>query len=525
MGIFKRYYNPVTNTVLTDANTTFVCSITGNNNNPGTREFPIATLTKFTSLYDDNARNILYRGETIENPASFFHGYLIGDGEDAYLNGSWTCNYYGSSIFYGIKILQFTGLGGIINSSINTMLMSSSIVESNFINNYNSLVEGGSNNGISNGLNIKNNTVLNFKNYCKISGVNLLNFIFVIEVDLYNYTSVSNISNFQIFKYCLFRKTIIWKWKGIIVPINYGTYGNILNDYMTDVISAWYIFSNTIVDATEKAYCQTMFPNEITSPLFYIDINGQTCKVVEDRPSIEGSKKIFNRYTNDNPIDYSLFLNSENIALTMSDQKNYVGCYKANADVITFNNVLNVNSDGSDDLVTIPDMLVFNGNSNFTVSSADSVQIRNRIRSNVFTFKRGFSLAGMQGQVKSGLESRFSFGKFQAYNVTDSPSLPQESLEIIPYDSMTEPSSFPRFSVMFNGVCQMWYNSTTNLPILFNDLLSFGIVTDKNLTEYGNWAVTNADYESFLLSSLPGIKLNNIKIYYAKVEINLNYYL
>lgn len=376
----------------------------------------------------------------------------------------------------------------------------------------------------------KNNTIYNFYNRLGTSSYDLVisNSIFVYSVDLYNSNSRSNLNFIPNFQYCLFRKVTVWKWNGAVIPINYGTYGNAVSDYLADVISGLYAYANAMPAGTDKNYFLAMIPSSNSSNIFYVDLNGQTCKVVEDRPSINGSKKIFNRYVNDAPVDYSLFLDKDNVALTMSDQQSYVGCYKANDDVLSFGAVVNANTDGTDDLGTTPDMLMADGNGKFHVSSADSVQTRNRVRSNVFTFKRGFSLVGFQSQMKSGLGSRFSIGKFQPYNITNAPTLPQESIEVIPYDNATTPSAFPRFSAMFNDVCQMWYHTTgakVGQPVLFNDLLSFfAITTDKNLTEYGTWAVTNADYETYLLSEKTGVTLKNVPVNFAKVEINLNYY-
>ena len=64
-----------------------------------------------------------------------------------------------------------------------------------------------------------------------------------------------------------------------------------------------------------------------------------------------------------------------------------------------------------------------------------------------------------------------------------------------------------------------------NPPVLFNDLSGLGITTDKSLTEYGAFAVSNADYETLLLSAKLSSTVSAVTpvLTYFKMEINLNY--
>ena len=539
MGMFKIYSLGDTvyganiipaGTVINNANAVFVNSMSGSDVNAGTRSAPFATIAKASSIGN---KIIVVLGNFIENVSTINYNNLmiIADSECASLLGSLSLGSYQSCPIFGLKTKSVVADAGCVVSKcfINGTLSGVAgynpfDVRYNFIDTL-SITRFGSDSAY----NFNKNTILRFNNYAA-SNVNrlVLNSIITTSVDIYNFTSRSNIYNYPVFKNVLFRKATVWKWNGVEVPINYGTYGNAEGDYLADVISAMHAYTPNIAEGEDRNYFSSMFPNAISSPIFYIDANGQTCKVVEDRPSVPGSKKIFNRYVGDNPVDYSLFLHADNVALIMSDELSYVGCYKANADVLTFGDVMNVNEDGSDDLVTPPDMLIYDGSGKFRVSIIDSVQIRNRVRSSVFHFKRGFTLDGFQSQMKRGLVSRFSIGKFQPYNITDAPTLPQESIEVIPYDDAVTPSAFPRFSAMFNDKVQMWYHTAgakKDLPVLFNDLLSdFAIVTDKSLDEYGAWAVTNADYETFELSTKANVKLQNVPVYFAQVEINLNYH-
>lgn len=285
-----------------------------------------------------------------------------------------------------------------------------------------------------------------------------------------------------------------------------------------------------------KTYFQAMFPASGVSNILF------NCKLVDD--GVTGIP-IFNRYdTNYLPIDYTLKLDSNNVAITMSDTMSYVGCYQASAktndldnNVLEFTNPVNVDSNGNDTTGT-PKLLVSPGAGKFQIGVEATEQTRNRCTSsNVVKFERGFTLVGFQSQMKSGLGSRFSFGKCQLYNTTTTPCLPMESLEVIPYDTIDHASSevgysqFPRFSAMFNDRCQMWFKTANNQPLLFSDLAAFGItvtqeisLTPAFLSEYGSWAVTNADMASYHLSTKTGCALRNIPLYFAKIQLNLNYY-
>lgn len=540
MGLFKIYSTPETigggtttpaKSIVNDANAVFVNSITGLDTNTGIRSSPFATISKASSY----SKIIVIIGQFNENISTIGYNntFIIGDSECANIVGSLNLGAYQGCPIYGIKTKGVVAPAGcniikcIIDGTLSGALNSTQPfdVRNNFIDTL-SIIRWGQDGAY----NFNNNTILNFNNYAIGNTYNIvLNSIILTSVDLFNFTSRSNTVNYPIFRNCLFRKAIVWKWNGVVIPINFGTYGNVAGDYIADVISGLYAYASAMASGQDKTYFLAMIPTANSSNIFYVGANGQTCKVVEDRPSVIGSKKIFNRYVNDSPVDYSLYLSGDNVALSMSDQLSHVGCYKANAKVLTFGVVMHVNVDGSDDLVTIPDMLISDGNGKFHVSTADSVQIRNRVRSDVFNFKRGFNLTAFQSQMKSGLGSRFSMGKFQPYNITTSPTLPQESIEILPYNDENTPSAFPRFSGMFNGECQMWYHTTgakINQPVLFNDLQSFfAITTDKSLAEYGTWAVTNADFETYLLSSKTGVALRNIPVYYGKIELNLNYHI
>lgn len=90
-----------------------------------------------------------------------------------------------------------------------------------------------------------------------------------------------------------------------------------------------------------------------------------------------------------------------------------------------------------------------------------------------------------------------------------------ESIEILPYNDMTTPSAFPKFSAPLMGECKLIfytaagaarYGKTAGDPVKFADLdlanmlTDFGTVKNK-ISYYDTWAISNADSEFYLLTN------------------------
>lgn len=90
-----------------------------------------------------------------------------------------------------------------------------------------------------------------------------------------------------------------------------------------------------------------------------------------------------------------------------------------------------------------------------------------------------------------------------------------ESIEILPYNDMTTPSTFPKFSAPLMGECKLIfytasgaarYGKTAGEPVKFADLdlanmiTNFGTVKNK-ISYYDTWAISNADSEFYLLTN------------------------
>ena len=116
-----------------------------------------------------------------------------------------------------------------------------------------------------------------------------------------------------------------------------------------------------------------------------------------------------------------------------------------------------------------------------------------------------------------------------------------ESIEILPYNDMTTPSIFPKFSAPLMGECKLIfytasgaarYGKTAGDPVKFADLDLANMITDfgtvKNkISYYDTWAISNADSEFYLLTNaglsttLKGYFTQDIPaIKYLRREIN-----
>lgn len=621
MALFKNTKNAPDGTVLTSSNCLYVHSMFGNDSTgDGTSLKPYATLTKAKSV-NQSAYHIV-SGVFAENIN--YGGY--GSNVRIIIDNDWTSfigiitlnNYYGiTNIFGKMNVFSNVNLnlagdnGGsiaskirIINANIVGSTTSAVSVTSNnvFISNLNMYTMGGASG--SSYVRVKNFTIYSAVNYFNGTFREIYDSIFVSSIDLYNYTSRGNVAYYPIFKYCLFRKATLWKWNGVTITINWTT--NPLNStaytnesLLDRVYNSLLYYANNMTAGTDKTYFQAILASVTT--MFYADESGQTNKVVDD-----SIYPIFNKYDNGVPIDYTLKLASNNVALTMSSTGSYVGAYKANLNNVLFGPVINVNADGSDDLVTPADLLISEGNGKFSASQT-SVQLRNRVRTIVQEFPRGKTLEGGQSDLRSGLSTRLFFGKKQPLSYSGTaPTVPVESFEAIVYDSipanntpeaandLSGAADFPRFSMPFNEEVLMWYKGVS--PLLFNqlsnlytgpgtvtntagsttvtgtntlfttylivgDLLTIagqtvritaiasatsltvdtaiinantnasytvGVYCDKALTEYGTWAVTNADIENYSLSfktayTTAALTAKTIAAKYIKAELNLNY--
>jgi len=508
-------------TALQTMNGKFAHSKLGNDANAGTRNAPVqslTTLSTFTSAYR------VATGYFTENP-TFGSQTIIFEGE-SYINGVVTQSY--PATIYGLNAKQITtGWYGVFLHRTKVNLVAN-ICHSN--NSF--LYEDRCSNS-----NQTNDTTVIFKNYRTALTISNSGII-TSEIDLYRFSNQT--TAYPIFKYYLFRKVTLWKWNGNIISINWTTNPNTSADYTTETLiervwNSLYYYANAMptgnsTQIADRNYFLLMTGSNFAScPIFYSDsVTGQTCKVIDDSVT-----PIFNRYNGSVVLDYTLSTNSSNEALTMGDPTlpyQHVGCYRPNIGgsnstlPMVWGSVINVNADGSDDVVTPPTLLEVDGDGRFLMSQ-ESTQYRNRIRSNVVRYDRGKASFGGQAQLDSAINSGFWWGKRRKYSATE---FPIESVEAIIYDNETTPSSFPRLSVPLNGECLVyWWVSTARIgtPVLFNQLSELGITIDADfLAEYGTWAVTSADLEFYMLTQLTSyVGAKTLNVSFIQGELNANY--
>ena len=346
--------------------------------------------------------------------------------------------------------------------------------------------------------------------------------------------------------YCLFLSTCIFKHNNIniIQPIwSLDSKANVQllrNAYLSAGIS------QIIIDAL---FVKDSFGNE-------------TCRIVKEERNGGTSANIFNAYNTDGTVlDYSLNPQSNNEALYASDLGGYVGCFKpASAMVNTmWNTPIDVNVDGTD-TVNLGALLRVNSDQSIDFNT-DSAQIWNRIKSNtVLAIPNGIKFNGIGTSSVDGSAFGYYFGKHQNLmngtaltpaDVLEANSIykvcninrdiysavvfngtqylpdyffktgtsvlnftllntgsgtvvkkvlatPLESVEIIPYDDLTTPSAFPKFSCPLAGNVMMLFHKigiNIDKPVLFSE------VTNDKIAYYSSWAVTNADQEFVTLAS------------------------
>ena len=571
-------------TLLTTSNCAYCCSFIGSDANAGTKELPYGTLTKSVA----SGKQYIYPvGTFIENVTTFNNSVFSTYLGSCYFSGSVTIsgntasrridniifnscsNTVGSSMYN----CQFTFLSGLYQDA-------SSISGSSNLHakTYNAI-------GMGNDIRVFSNLTAGvFKNYLSSSSYNTLYNGLIYEVmDLYNYTALT-VSVYPIFTNSLLRKSLVWKWNGVIVPITYtAATGNLATDsaqWKTDIFNSLTTYYNTLSTSTSKTYLASILSN-------WSAIFPSTTMVVDDINCCP----IFNLYSSGAPVDYSLKISTTNPALTMSSVNSYVGAYKASiTPTYDLTTLKELDSNGNETSNT-PDILVLGTNGSL-YPSPSATQFRNRVKTNLVVYPRGYSFDGVQSLLTSGLAARYGYGKYQSYTTSYTP---QESVEIEPKNADGSDSTFPKFSAKLNGVTQMWYHqygtgtvaittggvitgtgtafltqfvvgqpfyvgneghvvtsitsntvmnvaswsvavaagakyasvptSKINTPVLFSDLASYyAISSDLNMTEYGTWAVTNADYDSYYLNQKTGVQLTSIVLFVFKFIININYY-
>ena len=307
-------------------------------------------------------------------------------------------------------------------------------------------------------------------------------------------------------------------------------------------------------------------------------------------------------------LDFTLNSNPTNEALWAGDTGGYVGCFRPAENSIINSGITIIDVDsGGTDTINAGDLMMIDSSNNLIFNSS-SLQTWNRYKDSSTTIiPNGSNFKGLNAMSQDGSPYGYYIGKYQNpidstivntgdtlssgtwYKVFNDVSkdvtksvlynniqyLPSytflcnsgitgftllnsdsgsyvrkincdilESIEILPYDNVSTPSSFPKFSSPLMGECKLLfytsagatrYGKISGNPVLFIDLSGTNFQTDfpntrDKISYYDNYAISNADQEFFTLSnpslssprstyftvSIPSIK-------YLRREINGHY--
>ncbi len=283
-------------------------------------------------------------------------------------------------------------------------------------------------------------------------------------------------------------------------------------------------------------------------------------------------------------LDFTLNPDNTNEALWASDTGGYVGCFRPAVDGILNQetSIIDVNEDGTD-TVTAGTLMQIDSSDNLSFNSS-SLQLWNRLRDVLtIEIALGSNFKGLNAMSDDGSPFGFYIGKKQnlidatvinvgealtvgkLYKIYNDVSqditmsilyngvqyLPEytficvagvttftllnegtgtyvkrvnasvlESIEILPYDNMTTPSAFPRFSAPLLGECKLLYYTaagaaryttteypkTAGTPVIFSHLAEANFVTDfpgcnEKGSMYDSFAISNADQEFLTLGN------------------------
>lgn len=413
-------------------------------------------------------------------------------------------------------------------------------------------------------------------NKVNISKVNKKNSIFINAVNAL--TTTSSIG----FYYCCFPSSCIFQFNGVAVTNPIWTNNPKAN---VAALRNAYIAAGMSSANALSLFQQDAFGNE-TCQIVWEQRNGGTLPNIFNAYNADGSVADFS--LNPDPLNVALYAGDTGGYVGFAKPANA----ELNTAKNAFSAPINVISDGSDDTVS-GTLLIQNTDNSLVFATAQS-QTWNRIKGNETIFiPNGRKFNGLNTLSQDGSPFGYYFGKHQnlmfgtslqptdtlvantiykVYNATGSSvtnaiiyngnqylpdyffktnstvlsySLlntgsgsvvkqvladPLQSIEVIPYDTSTTPSSsFPRFSAPLFGDCFMLfyksgntYSKAAGTPVLFSDT-QVASMTDK-IACYTSWAVTNADQEFATLAQ------DTINYYYAypvlsylRIEINGHY--
>jgi len=513
MSNFTVKINPFTGELLTDVNTVYVDADTGNDINAGTKASPLLSISQMLTAVKPNmvVRGVFNGNYTVKVDGSV-DGYLLGD-----LN----------TVVNGIIDLQYgTGAGEsrLYVNNINVLQLTDSWYQSMylfgrlFINNCkvsNVSVNGNNSEIFTSGSIIENIVSLRshpsismsvrnvYKSFRTIVATNatqstwypvIFDSIFTDSITII--VSTLAIPQF-IINNSIIRKQCKWFYGTIQIPITWTVPGGELND-LQDSLLAFADTANVAVGAKD-AYIA------IVNAIFGIG----TTVYDDSSPNV----RIFNKYDlADNVLDYSLNMQEGNPALTKSISLGRIGAWFPKYNII-FNSPVEI-TDAGVETGNAGNLLVENDGIFIDLTSS---QQRNKMETNVLSLPGGDVFKKWQSSFAQSTSSDIYLG---AKQILTAGQHPVNAILVTPYDTPLLPSSYPKFLAPINSEVELAYLSGS--PVLFNDLAGLGIITNKNLAECGDWAVSNACHEWIELTELPGVTVEHPKFRHFVLTVIAN---
>jgi hypothetical protein len=406
-----------------NSNTAFVHSYLGDDlTGDGTRENPYRTVNK--ARQKSGISYIVFRGIINEYISG---GRLIGDDINQIVVHNY---YYVGSICTRVTFDFFKNTNFWDTASYNVIVLySNSSRNSN--QNYNSycLFQDMSTEGYNDGY-VVNCTIKDSDLRTSVNNTSKNNLI-------YNSTNVS--SSGIVYKNFVFLSSCIFKYNGTVVPSPTWT-----NDPKGNI------------NLLRTAYVKAGMSQINADALFYKDVFGnETCQIVWEKRNGGILPNIFNKYNVDGTIaDFTLNPDPHNVALWASDIGGYVGCFKPAETISMADPIINVNSDGTDDIIA-GTLLQYSGDN--LVFNNLSTQTWNRMRSaNVTFIPNGSKFKGSGSMSKDGSPFGTYIGKYQ-YLI--------DTIQINPGDTLTVGSLYKVFNDTSNNIDNaILYNNVQYLP-------------------------------------------------------------
>lgn len=505
---FNIKINPISSVSLKNDNTSFVHFQLGSDNNDGSREAPFKTLNAAFNVASTTKNNIVVSGIDTDNDYTIpnLTLYIIGEGVAKFKFGN-KLDRGNSIIFHNIKFISIGNVFGNVRyyrfykCLVKTYQKSDNYWSSN-ASFYNCIIDRYEHNNwnkVFNG-NVDSCTI---KEIIQAVGTRNLTDLFTISNSiLINRFDFINGMGPLTFSNCIFLKTTKMTYNDNEIPIDYTT-GDDNLDFKNSLIA----FKGTL--ETDKSYdfLRKTIDNFISS------IESGNLKIYDD-----SKRTLFAKYADDGTIlDYHLSNHPDNWAKTFNNGT-YVGALPPAKSLspLSVKNLDESTGNVLSDKATLVSTDA-NGTINIDTSSKD---FWNQIEYPVQMIENGYGFNCFGNFNNSTLYSGIYFGKKQQFTGDWEPD---ESVEIIPYVTETEPSTIlPKFSCPLSGDVSLLYHAGTDNVVRFNELKGLNITTDKDLTLYGDWGVTNADWEFHALTQLGGFSPRAVFLKYFKPIINVH---